>query len=154
MSTQYMFGPSLCIGIFTDEIYLPEGKWFDGWTGECVKSTGKFFRIPYPEDRAGVMMIRGGAIVPMMDPVPFIGRKPLDKLTLHIYPDGESRYIMYDCDAESYGYEQGRYCLTKLHWLQETGRFTAESGEETCQMSGFRGKYEVHEVKLVHKVKQ
>lgn len=119
MSTQYMFGPSLCIGIFTDEIYLPEGKWFDGWTGECVKSTGKFFRIPYPEDRAGVMMIRGGAIVPMMDPVPFIGRKPLDKLTLHIYPDGESRYIMYDCDAESYGYEQGRISSTLFQCCQK-----------------------------------
>lgn len=29
MTSQYMFGPSLCVGIFTDEIYLPEGTWTD-----------------------------------------------------------------------------------------------------------------------------
>lgn len=61
---------------------------------------------------AALLFVRGGAIVPTMDIIPSIGTKPLDSLVVKVFPDGESEYVMYDCDAESYGYENGLVAKT------------------------------------------
>ena len=121
MSSQYMFGPSFCVGIFTDELYLPEGEWTDYWTGERVISKGEIIKKACPENRAGLLFVRGGAIVPTMDVVPSIGTKPIDSLIVKVFPEGESSYIMYDCDAESYGYESGLVAKT-LFECRESSR--------------------------------
>ena len=114
MASQYMFGQSLCVGIFTDEIYLPEGTWTDAWTDEKIISRGETIRRKYPSDRAGLLFIRGGAMIPTMDAVDYIGTKPLTAFTLKVYPEGDSTYTLYDCDAESYGYEEGLVAATRL----------------------------------------
>lgn len=118
MSSQYMFGPSFCVGIFTDEVYLPEGVWTDYWTGEKVISKGEMVKRECPSDRAGLLFVRGGAIVPTMEAVPYIGTKPLDSLVVKVFPDGDSEYVMYDCDAESYGYESGLVAKTRFECSQ------------------------------------
>ena len=118
MSSQYMFGPSFCVGIFTDEVYLPKGVWTDYWTGEKVVSKGETVKRECPSNRAGLLFVRGGAIVPTMDVVPSIGTKPLDSLVVKVFPEGESRYVMYDCDAESYGYENGLVAKTLFECSQ------------------------------------
>ena len=112
MSSQYMFGPSFCVGIFTDELYLPEGEWTDYWTGEKVSSKGEIIKKGCPDNRAGLLFVRGGAIVPTMEVAPYIGTKPVESLTVKVFPEGDSRYIMHDCDAESYGYENGLVAKT------------------------------------------
>ncbi|MBR5700437.1 MAG: glycoside hydrolase family 31 protein [Bacteroidales bacterium] len=111
---QYMFGPSLCVGIFTDEIYLPAGEWTDFWTGRIFQSKGETVRLPYPDDRAGLLFVRGGAIIPMAPGLTQIGTEPLKALTVHVWPSGDSSYTMYDCDAESYGYEEGRIARSRF----------------------------------------
>lgn len=116
---QYMFGQWLCVGIFTNEIYLPEGVWTDAWTGERIVSGGETFTRTYPEDRAGLLFIREGAIIPCVEGLKYIGTEPFDTFTVKFYPHGESRYVMYDSDAESYGYEQGRVASTLFESRQE-----------------------------------
>ena len=114
MWTQYMFGESLLVGIFTNEIYLPEGEWTDAWTGERIVSGGETIHRDYPEDRAGLLFVKGGAIIPSSPEYDAIGPEPYDKLTVDVYPHGESSYTMYDCDAESYGYEAGEIAATRF----------------------------------------
>ncbi len=136
----------------TRRVYLPAGcGWYDYWTnayyegGQWIEAEAGLEKIP--------LFVREGSILPRVE---FAQSTEETGTELHItvYTGKDAAFTLYEDAGDGYGYEQGRYCLTKLHWLQETGHFTAESGEETCQMSGFRGKYEVHEVKLVHKVKQ
>lgn len=115
MWNQYMFGSSLCVGIFTNEIYLPAGTWTDAWTGEKIESKGETFTRSYPSDRAGLLFIREGAILPCQHEVQYIGTEPLSSYVLKVYPgSGTSNYVMYDSDAESYGYEQGLLASTKF----------------------------------------
>ena len=115
MWTQYMFGSSLCVGIFTNDIYLPAGTWTDAWTGERIESRGETFSRSYPEDRAGLLFIREGAILPCQHAVQYIGTEPLDSYIVKVYPgSASSSYVMYDSDAESYGYEQGLVASTKF----------------------------------------
>lgn len=47
-----------------------------------------------------------------MEVAPYIGTKPVESLAVKVFPKGDSRYIMYDCDAESYGYESGLVAKT------------------------------------------
>ena len=105
MTYQYMFGPWYCVGIFTNEIYLPKGTWTDAWTGERIRSRGEFVKRPYPEDRAGLLFIRGGAILPCAE-------------VIRVYPCGDSSYTQYDCDPESYGYEDGLVAATRMDCSQ------------------------------------
>ncbi|MBO4341262.1 MAG: glycoside hydrolase family 31 protein [Bacteroidales bacterium] len=114
MWTQYMFGESLLVGIFTNEIYLPKGEWTDAWTGEKIVSGGETIHWDYPEDRAGLLFIKGGAIIPSSPEYDTIGLEPYSKLTVDVYPHGESSYVMYDCDSESYGYEAGLVAATRF----------------------------------------
>lgn len=116
--TQYMFGNNLLVGIFTDEIYLPAGQWTDAWTGEKIVSSGEWVKRPYPDNRAGLLFIRGGAIIPTMEPADYIGCEPFQSYTVKVYPSGESSYVLYDCDAESYGYEEGLVAKTRFHCHQ------------------------------------
>jgi alpha-glucosidase (family GH31 glycosyl hydrolase) len=109
-----MFGPNLLVGIFTDEIYLPAGEWTDAWTGEKIRSRGETVKLPYPEGRAGLLLIRGGAILPTMEPADYIGTRPQRKFIVKVYPCGESEYVLRDCDAESYGYEEGLVACTRF----------------------------------------
>ena len=129
MCYQYMFGPSLCVGIFTNDIYLPEGDWYDAWTNEKVTSTGGTFTRSYPSDRAGLLFIRGGSIIPCQHDVKFIGTEPLENLIVKVWPsDSETSYTMYDSDAESYGYENGLVASTCFHCGRDGAavRFTVD----------------------------
>jgi len=114
MWNQYMFGNELCVGIFTDEIYLPEGTWYDAWTGEKLVSVGETFSRSCPEDRAGLLFVRGGAIIPCRHECRYIGTVPVSSFVLKVFPCGKSSYVMYDSDAESYGYEQGLIAATRF----------------------------------------
>ena len=135
MWEQYMFGPSLCVGIFTEDIYLPEGTWTDAWTGRKIVSRGETIHMPYPDNRAGLLMIRGGAIIPSATISDCIGTEPLNTLTLKVYPDGESDYTLYDCDAESYGYEKGLVARTNI-------RCTASVNAVRLQVDPVEGSFE------------
>ena len=115
MWNQYMFGGSLCVGIFTNEIYLPAGVWTDAWTGERIVSRGETFVRDCPEDRAGLLFVRDGAIIPCQHDVKYIGTEPVRQLILDVYPsDSASSYVLYDSDAESYGYENGLVASTRF----------------------------------------
>ena len=119
MWSQYMFGPNLLVGIFSDEVYLPEGLWYSAWTGEKVSSRGENFRCTVPEDRAGILMVKAGAIIPLSDRLTSIGTEPYTSYTVRVYPCGYSSYTLLDCDAESYGYEQGRVASTRFECRAE-----------------------------------
>ena len=124
MWTQYMFGPYLCVGIFTNEIYLPEGEWTDVWTGERIVSRGETVRREYPSDRAGLLFVREGAIIPTAPSYENIGTEPYEAVSVHVFPHGDSSYTMLDCDAESYGYEKGLVAATRFD--------SSVSGKKVC----------------------
>ncbi|MDF2523305.1 MAG: alpha-glucosidase, partial [Clostridiales bacterium] len=44
----------------------------------------------------------------------YIGEKPVDLITLDIYPYGNSSYTMYEDDGKTYNYETGAWVMTKF----------------------------------------
>lgn len=121
MTYQYMFGDNFCVGIFTNEIYLPKGTWTDAWSGEKIVSKGETFTREYPSDRAGLLFIREGAIIPTQPDVEYLGARPFDRVILKVYPYGDSAYTMLDDDGESYEYENGGVASTLFESHERDG---------------------------------
>lgn len=121
MTYQYMFGDNFCVGIFTNEIYLPKGTWTDAWSGEKVVSKGETFTREYPSNRAGLLFIREGAIIPTQPDVEYLGARPFDRVILKVYPHGDSAYTMLDDDGESYEYENGGIASTLFESHERDG---------------------------------
>lgn len=108
---QYMFGKNLLVGIFTNTIYLPKGRWTDFWTGETLEG-GRTITHQYPDNRAGLLFARPGAIIPMQLQMNYVDEKPIDTLIVKVFADGKSAFTMLEDDGISYNFEQGAIART------------------------------------------
>lgn len=120
MVYQYMFGQNFLVGIFSDSIYLPKGNWFDFWTGEKLAG-GREIKHVIPDNRAGLLFVRAGAIIPFQKDMQFIGEKPLDTLMVKVFPKDISSYTMYEDDGKTYDYENGAIAATRFE-CKQSGR--------------------------------
>jgi alpha-glucosidase (family GH31 glycosyl hydrolase) len=113
MIYQYMFGENLLVGVFSDSIYLPRGTWTNYWTGE-KNAGGKTIHCKVPENRGGLLFIRGGAIIPYQKTMQYIGEFPVDTLIVKVFPQNKSSYTFWEDDGRSFGYEKGIIAKTKF----------------------------------------
>ncbi|HEY9620772.1 MAG TPA: TIM-barrel domain-containing protein [Crinalium sp.] len=113
---QVMLGPSLMAapicrpGIEHRAVYLPEGRWYDWWTGElyyegqtCILAHAPLERMP--------LYVRSGAIIPMQPVVQHVDERPLDELRLRVYP-GTGEWTLYEDDGHTFEYESGAWATT------------------------------------------
>lgn len=112
--TQYMLGDSLLVTVYTDKVTLPAGRWIDYWTG--VEHQGpKEMPCTYPENRAGGLFIKAGAIIPYGPVMDFVDEVPTTTLTVHVYPKGTSDYTLYEDDGDTLAYIEGAVATTTMH---------------------------------------
>lgn len=116
---QYMFGTSMMVcpvtvkGAKTRSIYLPEGQWFDYWTGKEYEGK-RYVHVVTPLDTIPVF-VKAGAIIPMQPAMSYIGEKPVDVITLEIFPGAQlSAFDLYEDDGTSLKYKQGEFAITKI----------------------------------------
>ena len=122
MVYQYMFGDNLLIGVFSDSIYLPKGQWIDLWTDKKVEGENKTVFHQVPDNRAGIAMVKAGAIIPMQKYMDYIGQRPIDTLILKVYPYGNSSYTLYEDDGVTFAYEEGKIAKTVYDCKQSGNR--------------------------------
>ncbi|RZL47437.1 MAG: DUF5110 domain-containing protein, partial [Pedobacter sp.] len=118
IADQYMFGDNMMIapvttkGAITRSVYLPKGIWFNYWTNE--KYEGKTnHHVVAPLDTLPIF-VKGGSIIPMQPEMRFAGEKPVDVITLAIFPYGKSSYELYEDDNLSLQYQKGNFAKTKI----------------------------------------
>ncbi|MDW8098899.1 MAG: glycoside hydrolase family 31 protein [Anaerolineae bacterium] len=115
---QFTFGPALLVapvvklGARQREVYLPRGIWYDFWTDERLEG-GRWVTVEAPLDTIP-LFVRGGSLVPMGPEVLFADQRPLDEITLHIYPGGDAAFELYEDDGDTFAFERGAYAKTQL----------------------------------------
>jgi alpha-glucosidase (family GH31 glycosyl hydrolase) len=130
---QFLWGDDLLVAPVTREgatqwpVYLPAGRWHDFWTGERYEGPAGV-TLPAPLDRLP-LLVRGGAILPLGPVVQHTGERPLDEVTLLIYPEGASRFELYEDDGRSNGYLEGRHALTAIECAAAAGEVAVRIGE-------------------------
>jgi len=118
LADQYMFGDALMIcpvttkGAHSRTVYLPQGQWFDWWTGK--KIVGKqFITAITPLDTIPIFA-KAGAIIPMQEVTSYVGEKQPDKITLDIFPGANNSFNLYEDEGRGLDYQHGAYATTKI----------------------------------------
>jgi alpha-glucosidase/alpha-D-xyloside xylohydrolase len=130
IGNQYLWGRDMLIapvyekGATSREVYLPEGIWYDWWTGKAVEG-GK--TITRQVDLSCMpIYVRAGAIIPF-DPVRQYTSQKVDKpTTLKIYQGADGQYTLYDDDGVSLDYLKGSSAETLIKWDDGAKRLTVE----------------------------
>jgi alpha-D-xyloside xylohydrolase len=126
---QFMVGDNLLVaplfaGQKSRKVILPKGKWFDFYTGKFV-GEGEIITVTPGLDIIPVY-VRDGGIIPMIPPLPTIGKEKLP-VEIRYYGHKESSYSLYDDDGVSYDYEKGNFTRIKLSVKEDNkGELKAE----------------------------
>ena len=96
----YHDGPHCHGNGIRDNIWLPEGTWYDWWDGTVYhgpKTVDGYNANPGgAADVRLPLFVKSGAIVPLMPEMSYIGEKPEDPLTLAIWPDGTTEFELWE----------------------------------------------------------
>jgi alpha-glucosidase len=109
-------------------LYLPEGTWFDYWTGRQIAG-GRMIHAAAPLETVP-LYVRGGAIVPMGPEMNYVGEKSTDPLTFEIYPDaqGNAQASLYEDDGVSPAYRNGAERRTTVTYRSSAVEVSAPTG--------------------------
>jgi alpha-D-xyloside xylohydrolase len=136
-----MFGPYLLVAPITTpstserDVYLPDGLWYDFWTGKLYGG-GRYVRAEAPLERIPVF-VRAGAVLPLAPYGLKSASERVDSYELRVYPGADGIFELYDDDGETYDYEKGVYALVPIEWVDAERRLVL--GEK-------RGLYELPEL--------
>ena len=113
ISDEYMLGsfvlvaPVIAPGNEAREVYLPDGDWYDYYTGEKY-SGGRYILADAPLDKVPVF-IKAGAIIPVADgEIRSTEDITEDKISILTYP-GKGSFVHYQDDNETFAYRDGAY---------------------------------------------
>lgn len=120
---QYMAGEYLLVApLFKGQkertVLLPQGNWYDFYTGEYV-GNGEKITVKPGLDYIPVF-VKDGAILPFMEPMlhaPVTGQKV--NLEIRHYGKADGNYRLYDDDGETYNYEKGDYSWREIKVVRD-----------------------------------
>jgi alpha-glucosidase (family GH31 glycosyl hydrolase) len=136
---QFMMGeyllaaPVYTPGARTREVYFPEGRWFQWWTGEAVEG-GRTITVDAPRESLP-LFVKDGAILPMRRYARAVELGSNDPLIVEIYPYGRSCFTLYEDDGESDAYLSGGFCATRMTCT------AGESGKVVFEVAPSEGEY-------------
>ena len=113
---QVLLGPSLMAapiyrpGIEYRAVYLPEGTWYDWWSGE--RYSGSTHILAHAPLERMPLYVRAGAIIPMGPVMQYTDEHPLDQLTLRIW-SGDGEWQLYEDDGHTFEYRNGAWATTQ-----------------------------------------
>jgi alpha-glucosidase (family GH31 glycosyl hydrolase) len=116
---QYMLGDFLLVAPFfagdrSRKVVLPQGKWYDFYTGKLV-GEGETIEVAQPTLDRIPLFVKDGGIIPMIPPVLHTPLKDDQlPLTVRYYGSAENSWDLYDDDGETFDFEKGVQSWTKL----------------------------------------
>lgn len=145
---QFMVGPSLLVApLFAGEeerqVVLPQGKWYDFYTGKLV-GEGEVITVKPGLDKIPVY-VKDGGIIPLW---PKLTKVDTEKHPVEIryYGTKPSTYELYDDDGETYDYEKGEYLRIPIEVKVDSegkkkGEVRVPEGKSTWSYGDFSFKY-------------
>ena len=107
---QFMVGENILVApLFAGEkerkVVLPQGKWYDFYTGKFA-GEGEVITV-IPADRHIPVYVKDGGIIPLWPAMSKFGDQKYPLEVRH-YGNKPGTYSLYDDDGSSYNYEKGR----------------------------------------------
>lgn len=107
-------------------VYLPEGTWYDYWTGEKYEGS-RHILAHAPLDRLP-LYVKSGAMIPHTEALPSTMSKDTENLQLSVYCSGTSKgeFELYEDDGLTFAYEQGDFNLFNISMEETEGELNLE----------------------------
>ncbi|HEX6467129.1 MAG TPA: glycoside hydrolase family 31 protein [Terriglobales bacterium] len=115
---EFMFGHDMLVVpkvwelLDSYEVQLPQGDWYDYWTGLKV-DRAKLGRVNPKMDEL-LVYIRAGAIIPQQPLVQNTQEVPQGPLELRVYPGPECAGSLYMDDGHTFNYQHGEFLRQEL----------------------------------------
>ena len=128
LSDQWMLGPALMpcpvyeYKARSRSVYLPEGGWYDFYTGEYLEG-GRRITVDAPYERIP-LFARAGSIVPLGPAMEYTDEKPSDPILIVIFAGADADFTLYEDDGLTYDYEKGSFSTIRFHWNDERRNLT------------------------------
>jgi alpha-glucosidase len=128
LDDEFLCGDALLVAPVLEEgatrrrVYLPAGYWYDFWTDTLYEGTA-WVEAEAPLERIPVF-VRAGAVIPTGPETDYVGQRPTDPLTLHLYPPAEGEEVvsfLYEDDGETPAYRDGLYRLYRFAFSAKKG---------------------------------
>ncbi len=112
-----LVAPVLKEGATRRTVYLPAGGWYDVWSDQRLSGPARI-EVEAPLERIPVFA-RAGAVVPTGPSMAYVGQRPADPLTLHVYPPAAGHRetkesVLYEDDGQTVAYREGDFRLTRF----------------------------------------
>ena len=109
----YMLGDSLLVGAFDMHLTLPEGRWYDWFTGEIIDG-GTTLDYKIPEGKGGALFAKEGSVVVTQPPKAYLDEECKEKYTIHVFPGEAAHFELIEDDGITYDYMNGAYGKTEI----------------------------------------
>jgi alpha-D-xyloside xylohydrolase len=135
---EFMYGPAFLVNPVTEpaattrQVYLPDAKWYDFWTGSALVG-GRPINADAPLDRLP-LYVRAGSILPLGPEEEWSTEKAADPIELRIYRGANGEFTLYEDENDNYDYEKGVYATIPLHW--DDAAHTLTIGDRKGQYPG------------------
>lgn len=130
---EYMYGPAFLVAPVTDQgathrsVYLPAGcDWYNYWTNQRFHG-GQTIDVDAPIDTLP-LFVKAGSIVPLGSD-DGNAQKQQTIVSVKVYPGADGRFDLFQDDGKTYGYEKGKYSITKLIWDDAAHRLKHEGAQ-------------------------
>jgi alpha-glucosidase (family GH31 glycosyl hydrolase) len=144
---QYLWGENILVapvlekGVTSRKVYLPQGDWFDFWTGERITGGRDLSRAVDLETMP--LFVRAGAILALGPVKQYVGEKIGQPLSISIYPGTAASFVLYEDDGESFNYRRGEWMGTKLNWDDQSRMLTIQLAPGSRMMPPLPRKLEI-----------
>ncbi len=132
---QFYLGDNLVVQAFDTSTWLPEGTWWDVWTGRTVEG-GKRFDYRVPDGRGGGLFARAGTVLPLGPEADYVDQDVEDVLTLHAYPGAHGSYTLYEDDGTSFDYREGAFAETRFELTDDGTTVTVTAAPREGAFTG------------------
>lgn len=137
LSDQFLFGKDMLVapiyrpGTEHRALYLPEGIWYDYWSGERHQG-GQHIVAQAPLDTMPIY-IRSGAIIPQTEINQHTGTAEWAQLDFNVYCSGDldgeevvsqGQFTLYEDDGLTDNYNKGEYNVLKVYFQEQRDRIS------------------------------
>lgn len=113
MAGEYLLVAPLFEGETSREVVLPQGRWYDFYTGKFV-GEGEVISVEPGLDKIPVFVKDGGIISLMPPSLRAPGKNETFDLVIRHYGIKEGNTLLYDDDGSTFNYERGEYSWREL----------------------------------------
>jgi alpha-glucosidase len=125
---QYLLGSTVLVapiyrpGVISRAVYLPEGTWYDYWTGERLNG-GQSVLANAPLDKMPIF-VKAGAIIPEQSLRQYTGQTSDEPLNVQVYAglgqhEVAEPFELYEDDGRTYAFEQGEYSIREWRFAED-----------------------------------